>query len=114
MNAKQKPTGKEQLYHAVVTDRNGLRCRNFDFHEVGGSIRFNRLSFAPPVQKTLVAELMLSAKCRSTEIGLIELREPVFALLLGKSSRRHAQQNTSAGPLGEIIQMGLLGRLEPV
>ena len=94
-----------------MTDRSGLRCRDFDFDEVGGSLRFSGSCFAPPVQKTLIAELMLSAKCRRTEIGLIELREPVFALLLGKSSRRHTGQNTSGDPLGEIIQMGPLGPL---
>jgi len=54
---------------------------------------------------------MLPAKCGSTESGLIKLREPVFTLFLGKSSRRHARQNISIEPFEEIIHMGLLGPL---
>ena len=76
-----------------------------------GSLWFDGLSFTPPIQKSLVAELMLPTECGSTESGLIKLREPVFALLLGESSRRHAGQNTSIETLGEIIHIGPLGRL---
>lgn len=111
MDPKEQSTGKDQLYDAVTTDRSGLRFRNFDFDELGGSLHFSGPGFAPPVQKTLVAELMLTAKFRGTKIGLVKLCEPVLALLLGKSSRRHAEQNTSVDPLGEIIQTGLIGPL---
>jgi len=94
-----------------MTDRGGLLSRNFDFDELRGSLRFSRTGFSSPVQKTLVAELMLPAECSSSERRLIELYEPVLALLLGKSSRRHAEQDTSIEVLGEIISMGLLGPL---
>ena len=47
----------------------------------------------------------------SRKIGLIELREAVFALLAGSSSRRHTRDDTSIDALGEIIKMGPLGPL---
>ena len=69
------------------------------------------MGLAPPVEKTLVAELMLPAKRSSSESGLIELCEPVLALLAGSSSRRHAGDDTSIENLWEIIQMGPIGPL---
>ena len=59
----------------------------------------------------MVTELMLPAKGCSRKIGLIELREPVLALLAGSSSRRHTGDNTSIDALGEIIKIGPLGPL---
>lgn len=113
MDTKEQSSGKSEFHDTVVTDRSGFRCRNFNFDELGRNISFVGLGFAPPVEKALVTELMLPTKRGSSESGLIELCEPMFALLLGESSRRHAEQDTSIDSLGEIIPMGLLGPLHP-
>jgi hypothetical protein len=87
MDTKKQSSGKGEFHDTALTDRRGPRRRNFDFDELDGSVSFVGLGFAPPVEKTLVAELMLPAKRGSSESGLIELREPMFALLMGRSSR---------------------------
>ena len=111
MDTKEQSSGEGELHDTALTDRRGSRRRNFDFDEFDGSVNFVGLRFAPPVEKTLVAELMLPAKRGSSDGGLIELREPVLALLAGSSSRRHAGHDTSIDATGEIIPMGLLGPL---
>ena len=83
MDTKEQSSGEGELHDTAVTDRRDSRRRNFDFDELDGRVSFVGLSFAPPVEKTLVAELMLPAKRGSSESGLIELREPVLALLAG-------------------------------
>jgi len=112
VDAKAQPIRKDQLDHAAMINGSGRWLRNFDFNELGGSLWLDGLGFTPPIEKSLVAELMLPTECGSTESGLIKLCEPVFALLLGKSSRRHARQNISIEPFEEIIHMGLLGPLQ--
>ena len=54
---------------------------------------------------------MLTTERGGIEVGLIELCEPVRTLLRGSSSKRHAADHTPVNPFGEIIQMGLIGRL---
>ena len=79
MDTKEQSSGEGELHDTAVTNRSSSRRRNFDFDELGGSVSFVGLGFAPPVEKTLVAEFMLPAKRGSSESGLIELREPVLA-----------------------------------
>ncbi|MFT6577103.1 MAG: hypothetical protein ACJA16_005316 [Akkermansiaceae bacterium] len=67
MDAKEQSSGKSEFHDTVVIDRSGSRCRDFDLDELSGSLSFLRLSFATPVEKALVAELMLPAKRGGSE-----------------------------------------------